>query len=103
MLGGGDNRFSEGRELLQNRKRKGLSKIVWGTPVESLGSSITVHPMLAQVVEGAALAEIRNSLLTVEGETLGKDLRHLCVFAILISSCVKQGGQCLLPAGGCEI
>lgn len=62
----------------------------WGTVIELLRSGIAVPPVLAQVAEGAALAELRNSLLPTEGRAW---TRTCGIFAYLQSlfPCVREG------------
>lgn len=77
-----DNRLVRGEVIYcRTEREKDYLKLFGGhrlnysgaVSIELLRSSIAVPPVLAEVVEGAALAEIRNSV--------GKDLWHLCVFA----------------------
>lgn len=76
-------------------------KLSWGQ-IELLGSSIT-SSCAGTSGWRSSICRDQKFPFTYGGETLGKDLWHLCVFAILVSLCVRQEGQCLLPAGGCEI
>lgn len=87
-------------DLLQSRKRNGWSAVVLGALTELPGSSTTVPSMLAGMFEGTALAEIRNSLLPMEG-TYGVPSKGLVALLCICPSCFlmfKMG-----PAEGCEI